>query len=197
MELGAYPFSERYGWTRDKYGLSWQVMAMGNRAVKQKITPTLMFSGAQCGMAEAAIHFYASVFSRSGIGDVLRYGRGEEPDKEGTIRHAAFTLEDQEFAAMDSARGHEFAFNEAVSLMVGCETQQEIDAYWAKLTADGGREGMCGWLKDKFGVSWQVSPTILEEMLMDADRAKVERVTDAFLKMQKFDIEELKKAYRG
>jgi len=98
---------------------------------------------------------------------------------------------------MDSARGHEFAFNEAVSLMVGCETQQEIDAYWAKLTADGGQESMCGWLKDKFGVSWQVSPNILEDMLMDADRAKVERVTDAFLKMKKFDIEELKKAYRG
>ncbi|MHB8093473.1 MAG: VOC family protein [Candidatus Aminicenantales bacterium] len=197
MELGEYPFSERYGWTRDKYGLSWQVMAMGDRAIKQKITPTLMFVGEQCGKAEAAIHLYASVFNDARIGDILRYGKGEEPDQEGTIKHAAFTLEHQGFAAMDSALNHDFTFNEAVSLMVGCETQQEIDAYWAKLTADGGQESVCGWLKDPFGVSWQVTPNILEEMLMDADQAKVERVTNAFLKMKKFDIEELKNAYRG
>jgi len=197
MELGTYPFSERYGWTRDRYGLSWQVMAMGDLPIKQKITPTLMFVGDQCGKAEAAIHLYTSVFSRSGIGGITRYGRGEEPDKEGTIKHAAFTLENQEFAAMDSALEHDFSFNEAVSLMAGCENQHEIDSYWEKLTADGGQESVCGWLKDRFGVSWQVTPNILEDMLMDADKAKVERVTDAFLKMKKFDIEELKKAYRG
>ena len=124
MELGAYPFSERYGWTRDRYGLSWQVMAMGDRPIKQKITPTLMFVGDQCGKAEDAIRLYTSVFNGAGIGGILRYGKGEEPDKEGTIKHAAFTLEHQEFAAMDSAWEHDFAFNEAVSLMVGCENQR-------------------------------------------------------------------------
>lgn len=197
MELGEYPFSERYGWTRDRYGLSWQVMAMGDRKITQKITPTLMFVGAQCGKAEAAIHFYASVFRRAEIRDILRYGKGEEPDKEGTIKHAGFMLEGQEFAAMDSAHKHDFTFTEAHSFMVGCAAQEEIDAFWKKLTAGGGQEGMCGWLKDKFGVSWQVTPAVLSEMLRDPDKDKVARVTKAFLKMKKFDIKELKKAYEG
>ena len=196
MDLDAYPFSERYGWTHDKYGLSWQVMAMGNRAIKQKIIPTLMFVGEQCGRAEEAIKLYTSVFDKAAIGGIDRYGKGEEPDKEGTIRHAAFTLEGQEFAAMDSAYEHDFTFNEAISFLRACETQEEIDRYWGKLTADGGQESMCGWLKDKFGVSWQIAPSILEKMLRDPDVRKVERVTAAFLKMKKFDIAELEKAYK-
>ncbi len=197
MELGAYPFSEWYGWTRDRYGLSWQVMAMGDRPIRQKITPTLMFVGAQSGKAEAAIRFYVSIFGRTKIGDIMRYGKGEEPDKEGAIRHAEFTLEGQDFAAMDSAHRHDFTFTEANSFMVGCATQEEIDGFWRKLTAEGGQEGMCGWLKDKFGVSWQVTPTALEEMLADPDKDKVARVTEAFLKMKKFEIAELEKAYEG
>ncbi|VVB94663.1 3-demethylubiquinone-9 3-methyltransferase [uncultured archaeon] len=197
MELGEYPFSEKYGWTQDRYGLSWQVMFIGDHKMEQKITPTLMFVGEQCGKAEATINFYTSVFNNAEIGNILRYGKGEEPDKEGTIKHSTFTLENQGFAAMDSAREHNFTFNEAISFMVECETQEEIDNYWEKLTADGGQESMCGWLKDKFGVSWQVSPTALDEMLQDHDKKKVERVTNAFLKMKKFDIGELKKAYEG
>jgi predicted 3-demethylubiquinone-9 3-methyltransferase (glyoxalase superfamily) len=197
MELGAYPFSERYGWAQDRYGLSWQVMAMADRAVRQKITPTLMFVGEQCGKTEAAIHLYTSVFHNAGIGDILRYGKGEQPDKEGTIKHAAFTLEGQDFAAMDSAYKHEFTFNEAVSFMKACATQKEIDYYWGKLTEDGGQESMCGWLKDPFGVSWQIAPAVLGEMLRDPDPKKVERVTNAFLKMRKLDIGELEKAFRG
>ena len=197
MELGAYPFSERYGWVQDGYGLSWQVMAMGDREIRRKIVPTLMFVGEQAGKAEEAIRFYASLFKDAGIGDIMRYGKGEEPDKEGTIKHAGFTLENQEFAAMDSAYEHKFGFNEAISLMIGCETQKEIDEFWEKLISGGGQEGVCGWLKDRFGVSWQVTPTILDEMMRDPDKDKVARVTDAFLKMKKFDIEELKKAYKG
>jgi predicted 3-demethylubiquinone-9 3-methyltransferase (glyoxalase superfamily) len=197
MELGEYPFSEKYGWTQDKYGLSWQVMFMGDRKIRQKITPTLMFVGEQSGKAEAAVQFYTSVFRKAKVGDISRYGKGEEPDKEGTIRHAAFALENQGFAAMDSAREHHFTFNEAISLMVECKTQKEIDYYWEKLTAGGGQEGVCGWLKDKFGVSWQVAPIVLNEMLRDTDKEKVERVTNAFLKMKKFDIAELNKAYKG
>ena len=137
------------------------------------------------------------MFNDSGIGGILRYGKGEEPDREGTIKHAAFTLQGQEFAAMDSALDHDFTFNEAVSLMEVCETQAEIDHYWEKLTADGGQESMCGWLKDKYGVSWQVAPAGLDKMLRDPDQAKVERVTNAFLKMRKFDLTELQKAYKG
>ncbi len=197
MELGTYPFSERYVWAQDRYGLSWQVMFMGDRKITQKITPTLMFVGAQWGKAEAAMTLYTSVFPDSKVDGILRYGKGQEPDKEGTITHAGFTLEGQEFAAMDSAYAHNFSFNEAISLMVECRTQKEIDYYWGKLTADGGQESVCGWLKDKFGVSWQVSPAVLSEMLRDPDKHKVKRVTNAFLKMKKLDIGELKKAFEG
>jgi len=197
MELGDYPFSEKYGWTEDKYGLSWQVMAMGDRKIKQKIIPTLMFVGEQCGKAETALHLYTSIFNKAQLGGIDRYGQGEEPDKEGTIRHAAFTLEGQEFAAMDSAHKHEFTFNEAISFMVRCKNQEEIDCFWEKLIEDGGQESVCGWLKDRFGLSWQVTPVVLEKMLQDPDLKKVERVTNAFLKMKKFDIGELEKAFKG
>ena len=196
MELGEYPFSEHYGWVQDQYGLSWQVMFMGDRKIKQKITPTLMFVGQQCGKAEQAINFYASVFGNGRVGDVLRYGNAEGPDEEGTIKHAAFTLEGQEFAAMDSAYEHNFTFNEAISFMVYCDTQEEIDYYWAKLSADPKAE-QCGWLKDKYGLSWQVVPTLMDEMLKNQDKQKLARVTETFLKMKKFDIQELKKAYDG
>ncbi len=196
MELGEYPFSERYGWVQDGYGLSWQVMFMGERKIKQKITPTLMFVGRQCGKAEEAINFYATVFHNAKVGDILRYNEGEEPDKEGTIKHAAFVLEGLEFAAMDSARVHNFTFNEAISFMVHCEMQDEIDYYWGKLSADPKAE-QCGWLKDKYGVSWQIVSTVMEEMLKDKDNEKLARVTEAFLKMKKIDIKVLKKAYKG
>ena len=196
MELGEYPFSEKYGWTQDKYGLSWQVMFMGERKIKQKITPTLMFVREVCGKAEEAINFYASIFNNAKVGDILRYGRGEEPDKEGTVKHAAFTLLGQEYAAMDSARGHNFTFNEAISLMVHCDTQEEIDYYWGKLTADPKAE-QCGWLKDKYGLSWQIVPSVMDEMFKEKDEKKIARVTEAFLKMKKFDIDALKRAYEG
>ncbi len=169
---------------------------MGNRAIRQKITPTLMFVGKQCGKAEDAINFYASVFRNARVGDILRYDKGEEPDKEGTIKHAAFTLEGQAFAAMDSARGHDFSFNEAISFMVHCETQEDIDYYWTKLSASPADE-QCGWLKDRYGLSWQIVPTVMAEMLRDTDEKKLARVTEAFLKMKKFNLEVLKEAYRG
>jgi predicted 3-demethylubiquinone-9 3-methyltransferase (glyoxalase superfamily) len=197
MELGSYPFSERYGWLQDKYGLSWQIMMVNDKEIKQKIVPTFMFVGDQAGKAETAVNFFKTVFHDSVIDHIMRYGKGEEPDKEGTVRHAGFTLEGQEFAAMDSAREHNFAFNEAISLMIECQTQNQIDYYWEKLTCSGGQEGVCGWLKDKFGISWQVAPTILYEMLRDSDADKAVRVTNAFLKMKKFNIAELKKAYQG
>lgn len=194
MELGTYPFSERYGWTQDRYGLSWQVMFMGDRKAEQKITPTLMFVGEQAGRGEEAINFYASVFHNAKVGHILRYGNNEEPDKAGTIRHGGVSLEGESFAVMDSARAHNFTFNEAISFMVHCKTQEEIDYFWAKLSADRKAE-QCGWLKDKFGLSWQIVPTIMDEMLNGKDQAKLARVTDAFLKMKKFDIAKLKEAY--
>jgi predicted 3-demethylubiquinone-9 3-methyltransferase (glyoxalase superfamily) len=197
MELGEYPFSEKYGWMQDKYGLSWQVIYMGERKTKQRIIPTLLFVGKQYGKAEEAMNFYASVFEDARVGDIMRYIKGEEPDREGTVKHASFMLEGQEFAAMDSAREHNnFAFNEAISFMVHCETQKEIDYYWGKLSAYPEAE-QCGWLKDKYGLSWQIVPNLMDEMLKDNDTKRIERVTEAFLQMKKLDIAKLKEAYES
>lgn len=198
MELGEYPFSQWYGWTQDRYGLSWQVMAMGDCPITQKITPTFMFVGDVCGRTEEAVRFYASLFSGSNVGEILRYGKNEEPDREGTVKHIGFTLEGQEFAAMDSAYPHQFSFNEAISFMVNCANQQEIDRFWETLSLGGDPNAQqCGWLKDKYGVSWQIVPNILDEMMRDPDPKKAELVTAAFLKMKKLDIAELRKAYES
>ena len=196
MELGEYPFSEKYGWVQDKYGLSWQVIYVGDQKIKQRIIPTLLFVGKQYGKAGEAMNFYASVFENARVGDILHYSKGEEPDKEGTVKHASFILEGQEFAAMDSAREHNFEFNEAISFMVHCETQEEIDYYWGKLSAYPEAE-QCGWLKDKYGLSWQIVPNLMDEMLKDNDEKKIERVTEAFLQMKKLDIAKLKEAYES
>jgi len=196
MKLGEYPFSERYGWIQDKYGLSWQLIFVGKSEMKQKITPVLMFVGNVCGKAEEAVNFYASVFRDAKVDNIARYGKGEEPDKEATVKYAAFTLRGQEFGAMDSARPHNFAFNEAISFMVYCDTQEEIDYYWDRLSAVPEAE-QCGWLKDKYGLSWQVVPTRMDEMMRSGTRQQIDRVTEAFLKMKKFDIEKLEEAYKG
>jgi predicted 3-demethylubiquinone-9 3-methyltransferase (glyoxalase superfamily) len=196
MPLDSYPFSERYGWTEDRYGLSWQLMYAGDEGIQRRITPTLMFVGEVCGRAEEAVNFYTSVFPDSKVGHVLRYAKGEAPDKEGTIKHVGFTLAGQEFAAMDSARDHGFGFNEAVSFMVGCDTQDEIDYYWDSLSAMPDAE-QCGWLKDRFGVSWQIVPSILGALLGGGTKEQTVRVTEAFPRMKKFDIAELKRAYEG
>ncbi len=167
MPLDSYPFSPRYGWTEDRYGLSWQIMHAGDREVAQRITPTLMFVGDVCGKAEEAVRFYTSVFPDSEIGDTLRYGLDDAPDAEGTIQHAGFVLAGQRFAAMDSAHGHDFGFNEAISFMVHCDTQEEIDRYWEALSAVPEAE-QCGWLKDRYGLSWQIVPSAMDRMMRTA-----------------------------
>ena len=201
MELDQYPFSERYGWLQDKYGVSWQLMYVGN-SEKPQITPVLMFVGDNCGKAGEAINFYTSVFSPRGnegpskVHSVQQYEKADSPDKEGTVKYAQFTLLGQDFGAMDSAHAHNFKFNEAISFMVDCDMQEEIDYYWNKLSADPKSE-QCGWLKDKFGFSWQIVPRIMEEMLKEGTQEQIDRLTKAFLKMKKFDIAELKQAYVG
>jgi predicted 3-demethylubiquinone-9 3-methyltransferase (glyoxalase superfamily) len=193
MPLDSYPFSERYGWLQDKYGLSWQIM-YSTQETTQKITPSLLFTGDICGKAEEAINFYISVFQNANFDVKSRYEKGEAPDAEGTLKFAAFTLEGQKFSAIDSAYEHGFTFNEAISFLVNCEDQTEIDYYWEKLSAVPEAE-QCGWLKDKYGFSWQISPAVLDEMMRTDDREKLNRVTKAFLKMQKLDLAELEKAY--
>jgi len=177
MPLAAYPFSERYGWLED------------------------MFVGNVCGKAEEAINFYVSVFKNApdrakGGGAnakiLARYGKNSEPDKEGTVQYAQLSIAGQEFGAMDSAREHEFAFNEAISFIVPCDSQEEIDYLWEKLSAEPKAE-QCGWLKDKYGLSWQIAPAGMQEFL-SGDKARVERVTQTVLKMKKFDIAALRRA---
>jgi predicted 3-demethylubiquinone-9 3-methyltransferase (glyoxalase superfamily) len=196
MELGAYPFSEKYGWVQDRYGLSWQLFYSAEADVKQKITPVLMFVGSNCGRAEEAVNYWTSLFEGSNVYALQRFGKGEGPDEEGALRYGAFALLGQEFGAMDSAHEHNFAFNEAISFMVPCETQAEIDYLWKKLSAVPEAE-QCGWLKDQFGVSWQIIPTALGELMSSGSPEQTARVTAAFLQMKKFDIEGLKRAYRG
>jgi predicted 3-demethylubiquinone-9 3-methyltransferase (glyoxalase superfamily) len=197
MPLDKYPFSEHYGWIQDKYGLSWQLILSNPEGEERPaIVPSLMFVEAVAGCAEEAVTFYLSVFKNSKPGIVARYGKGQEPDKEGTIMFSDFMLAGQWFAAMDSAREHGFAFNEAISLLVPCETQEEIDYYWGKLSADPKAE-QCGWLKDKYGLSWQVWPIKMGEMIMKGTPEQIARVTEAFLAMKKFDIAALVRAYKG
>ena len=156
----------------------------------QKITTYLWFDDD----AEEAMKFYTSLFKNSKILSTSRYPEGS-PGKPGTLMTGSFQLEGQEFMALNG--GPQFPFTEAISLLVNCETQQEVDELWAKLTADGGQESQCGWLKDKFGVSWQIIPKQLGEMIGDKDPVKSKRALDAMLKMRKIDIKALELARDG
>jgi predicted 3-demethylubiquinone-9 3-methyltransferase (glyoxalase superfamily) len=162
----------------------------------QKITPFLWFDD----QAEEAVKFYTSIFKNSKVGRILRYG--EEAAKVsqtgrpvGSVLTIEFEIEGQKFTALNG--GPQFKFNESVSFVVNCETQEEVDYFWEKLTRDGGQESACGWLKDKFGLSWQVVPRALIDMLRDKDSEKSERVMKAMLQMQKLDIKTLEEAYEG
>jgi len=160
----------------------------------QKITPFLWFDQE----AEEAVKFYTSIFKNSKIGRILRYDKQAAKASgrpAGSVLTIEFELEGQKFVALNG--GPQFKFNESVSFVVNCETQQEVDYFWEKLTADGGEESQCGWLKDKFGLSWQITTTVLIDMLHDKDPEKAERVMKAMLQMQKIDINKLKAAYAG
>ena len=199
MELGEYPFSKQYGWVEDKYGLSWQLILTNPEGEpRPNIIPSLLFVKDAYGKAGEAIDFYMSVFKDAKKGTTAPYGPGREPDTADALMFGEFAIEGEHwFAVMDSAQpGHDFAFNEAVSFMVNCDTQEEIDYYWEKLSAVPEAE-QCGWLKDKFGVSWQIVPSDLEERLNTGTPEQKERVTQAFLKMKKFDLAELDKAWKG
>jgi predicted 3-demethylubiquinone-9 3-methyltransferase (glyoxalase superfamily) len=194
MPLDRYPWSERYGWIKDRFGVSWQVIAGRRSARGPMIAPCLMFSGAQHGRAGEAMRFYAGIFPEGKVESVERYAEGEGPTD--TIKHGRFSLAGQELVAMDSHVEHGFGFNEALSLQVMCVDQPELDRYWEFL-ADGGQPGPCGWLKDRFGLSWQVVPLDVARWLAAPGEAGRERVLAALWKMQKIDIAELRKAFAG
>lgn len=196
MAIGKYDWSERYGWIQDKYGVSWQIYTGGPNDVHQKICPSLMFAGKHHGLAEKAVHFYTSVFKDSEIQGILKYPAGGM-DPEGTVMHSQFKLAGQIFMAMDSAEDHPFGFNEGNSLIINCDTQEEIDFYWEKLVENGGAHSECGWLKDQFGVSWQVVPAEFDDLFGSNDKAAIDRMMKAMFTMKKLDIQVLKEAFKG
>lgn len=195
MPLDVYPWSQRYGWLNDRYGVSWQ-LALGNRAdIGQALAPALLFVGPQCGRAEEALEHYTGVFPDSRVEGILRHD-ASGPDAAGTVMHAQFYLGGETFMVMDSAHPHDFGFSEATSFIVNCDTQDEIDHYWNALSSVPEAE-QCGWLKDQFGVSWQIVPKVLPELLTDSDSEKSARAMRAMLGMKKLDIAALKRAHGG
>lgn len=196
MPLNKYDWSERYAFVQDRFGFAWQIMKGKYSDVNQKITPSFLFVGKKFAKAEEAVKFYTGLFPGSNIQGILLYQPNEGPAA-GSVKHSQFSLGDQVFMAMDGYGEHAFDFNEALSLVVECKDQAEVDYYWEKMTADGGQESMCAWLKDKFGVSWQIVPKQLELLLGSPEREKAERAMQAMLKMKKIIIADLQKAFDG
>ncbi len=189
MPLDKYPWGEKFGFIKDKFGMTWQLIYTTTPAENQKIMMSMLFVGEQFGKAEEAMKYYTSIFPASSIiaAKIIEEGR-PQPAVAGTLEFGQFHLGSEKFVAMDGYGDHKFQFNEGLSFVVECDTQEEIDNYWNTLT-QGGSESQCGWLKDKFGVSWQIVPSILSILMRDKDKAP--RVMQAFLKMKKFDIEAL------
>lgn len=199
MPLQEYPWSKRYGWVQDRYGLTWQLILTNPEGEpRPDLIPSLMFVGKRHGHAEEAIRHYLSVFQGSPLDpaqDGTRLGN-LAPSPEGTVLFADFRLLDTWFAATDSPGDHPFDFNEAISLMVLCDDQAQIDYYWSRLSAVPEAE-QCGWLKDRYGVSWQIASARMQTMMATGDQAAVDRLTQAFLPMKKLDLPVLQRAFQG
>ncbi len=189
MPLDTYPWSSTYGWLQDQFGVTWQISVVDKPGTPFSIKPCMLFTSSQFGRAEEAIHFYHSIFPKASTDLLLHYEVGDT--NAGKVLYSELRLNDYPLIAMDGPNEHSYSFNEGVSFVVECETQEEIDHYWNRLS-EGGREDMCGWLKDKFGVSWQIVPTVLGKLMSDPEKAP--RVMNAFLQMRKFDIEKLLQA---
>lgn len=198
MPLNEYPFSKYYGWVEDRYGISWQLMLTDPAGEPRPfIIPTLLFVTDEGKKAEEATDFYLSVFEESRRGSLVHYPAGMAPNKEGAVMFTDFQIGNLWLAAMDGLSSmHKFKFNEAISFIIYCDSQEEIDYYWEKLSASPEAE-QCGWLKDKYGLSWQVVPSRMEEMMENGSEEQIARVTKAFLSMKKFNLAELEVAFSG
>jgi predicted 3-demethylubiquinone-9 3-methyltransferase (glyoxalase superfamily) len=194
MKFQKYPFSEKYGILEDKFGVSWQISYNGDTE-KTDIKPSLMFVGQNNGKAEEAINHYLNIFKNSKLITLSRNGENSGSDKPQDVSYAVFELEGVQFTALDSATDFGFNFKEGISLIVNCDDQVEVDYYWDKLSEGGDPKAQqCGWLKDKYGLSWQIIPVQLGSLMSSGDSEKIKRVTSAFLKMKKFDIQALENA---
>lgn len=194
MPLGAYPWSEQYGWVQDRFGVSWQVLAGPRAPGAAMLVPCLMFTGEKCGRAEEAIEAYTRTFPEGRVESLVR--APAEGDAKGTVQLARLVVGGQELALMDSPGEHPFTFNEALSLQVMCADQAAVDRYWAALP-EGGAPGPCGWVKDRFGVSWQVVPESMDRWMTCEDAAARDRAFRAMLGMTKLDIATLEAALAG
>lgn len=200
MALDSYPWSKKYGWVRDQFGVTWQLYLGENDNDSQKIIPTLMFIHQNNGKASEAMEFYTHIFPNSKIGKVLKYGDGvgnERHEIQKNVQHAHFEIDNYSFFCMDNSYDHQFDFNEGISMVVMTDNQEETDHLWNSLIADGGRESMCGWLKDKYGMSWQIVPNKLIQLMGDSDPEKAQKVVQAMMKMQKIIIKDLEEAYNS
>lgn len=200
MALDSYSWSRKYGWVQDKYGVTWQLF-LGDKPESQKIIPTLMFIHQNNGKAMEAIEFYTRTFPDSGIGNILKYGDGGEghpiSEPAENIQHAHFTIDGYSFFCMDNSYDHQFDFNEGISIVIMTDDQVQTDHLWNTLVSEGGRESMCGWLKDRYGLSWQIVPKRLIQLMNDSDQQKAQKVVEAMMKMQKIVIEDLEEAYHS
>lgn len=193
MNLDKYPWSECYGWVADKFGINWQVMLWQKEDEGSKLSPSLMFVKANAGKAEAAINYYKSIFREFKSGGIARYEKGDT-DVEGYIKHSQFYLDGCKLMAMDSSGDHPFQFNDGISLVKECDDQEEIDHYWNGFVAEG-KAGRCGWLKDKFGVSWQIVPKNMGKIMSEAKDRK--KIMEALMGMGKLEVEKLVEAGKG
>lgn len=179
MPLGSYPWTPRYAWVEDRFGVSWQLMVRGEDDDVDAVVPCLMFAGDTFGRAKEAMGRYSGIFPDSGVGSIT-------PNPDGTVSHGRFRVNGADAIATDSGEPHASTFTEGMSLLVFADTQDEIDRYWDALIADGGEESRCGWLKDRYGVSWQIIPSVLPELMKDPERGP--RVVEAVLPMTRIDI---------
>lgn len=193
VPLGPSSFSQSFGWLTDKYGVSWQLMLAPDQRIA---APSLLFADGSAGRAEQALRYYTETLPGSTLGTLARFGAGNEPDPEGTLQYGELLVAGQRLIAMDSARDPELVFSGAISLLLQCDTQEQIDALWERLSAVPEAE-QCGWCQDKFGVTWQIAPRVLNEMLRDGTPEEIDRVTQAYLPMKKFDIATLQRAFDG
>jgi predicted 3-demethylubiquinone-9 3-methyltransferase (glyoxalase superfamily) len=193
MPLDKYPWSSRYAWVQDKYGVSWQ-LDIDTINSEQKIVPSILFVNEKAGKVKEAVSFYCSIFPDSKLLMESPWDQSAGMPG-GSLLFAQFKLNGYIFNTMSGGTiKHEFDFNEAISFMVYCKDQKEIDYYWEKLT-EGGCEQPCGWVKDKFGVSWQIVPSKMIEMMRTKDKMQLARITNVMLKMGKFDLDLLRKAF--
>jgi predicted 3-demethylubiquinone-9 3-methyltransferase (glyoxalase superfamily) len=189
IPIDKQPWSERYGWVEDQFGMTWQISVVEKAGDKARMIPSMLFTGDKFGKAEEAMKFYTSVFENSAVDVIIPYPN--EDENAGKVMYGEFKLDQYQIAAMDGPGEHHFTFNEGVSLVVPCDSQKEIDFFWNKLT-QGGEESMCGWLKDKYGISWQIVPSNIGKLMSDPQKSQ--RVMPEILKMKKINMEVLENA---